>query len=66
MMGCPCNTCEHVFPGMNFCKAFPDGDGIPWFIITGHSNHLTPVAGDHGVRYRYGGPQMGPKPRWAP
>lgn len=66
MLGCPCNTCARVYPGMDFCEAFPDGEGIPATIITGRDNHLTETAGDHGLRYVYGGPKMGPKPRWAP
>ena len=65
VMGCPCNTCGHVFPDMSFCRAFPDGEGIPADIATGRSNHLTEVAGDHGLRYVYA-PALGPKPAWAP
>ena len=36
MMGCPCNTRAHVYPGMSFCEAFPDGEGIPTGILNGH------------------------------
>ena len=60
-----CNTCAHVFPGYAFCEAFPDGEGIPWNIITGHNDHLTEVEGDHGVRYLYA-PELGPKPSFLP
>ena len=63
--GRPCNTCTHVFPGYLFCEAFPDGEGIPGNVATGHNNHLTEVVGDHGLRYVYE-PRLGPKPAWAP
>ena len=66
MMGCPCNTCAHVYPGMSYCEAFQDGESIPANIMTGRNNHLTGVAGDHGLHYVYD-PACGlPKPSWGP
>lgn len=64
MQGCPCNTCARVYPGMDFCQAFPSGAGIPDFIVKGRHNHLTHVEGDGGMLYVYDG--LGPKPAWAP
>ncbi len=36
---------------VNVCKAFPDGDGIPFEIAYGDNKHTEPFPGDHGIQY---------------
>jgi len=35
----------------HYCKAFPDGDGIPEEIYLGEHEHKTPYPGDNGIQF---------------
>lgn len=41
----------------NFCKAFPDGEGIPKAIYLGEHDHRDAYTGDHGVRFEAVAPE---------
>jgi hypothetical protein len=58
-----CNTSAHVFVDYTTCEAYPEG--IPLYILTGLSHHMTEQEGDHGLQYVYA-QSLGPKPSWAP
>lgn len=44
-----CNTCKHFQKKALRCAAFPDG--IPWIILSGTIDHLSPLPGDNGIQY---------------
>ncbi len=50
---CPCMRCKHYIkePGSVYCKAFPNGDGIPEEIFFGENLHKEPYPGDHGIQF---------------
>lgn len=37
-----CRNCKHYIKG-HYCKAYPDGDGIPLSILTGKNDHSKPL-----------------------
>ncbi|MGL5923826.1 cytoplasmic protein [Chroococcidiopsis sp.] len=39
-----CGYCKHLTKS-SFCKAFPDGTGIPLFIANGEIPHLQKIGG---------------------
>lgn len=49
-----CLDCKH-FMGIKgiglFCKAFPDGSGIPLAILDSTCVHTIPYPGDRGIRF---------------
>jgi len=64
--GQACNSCTHLYVDHATCEAFPDGEGIPDYILGGLFNHVTPAPGDHGIQYEYAPESRMPKPDWAP
>jgi len=46
-----CFYCAH-YKSKYFCKAFPDGGGIPTEILEGEHNHLTEYPGDNGIMFQ--------------
>lgn len=51
-----CSYCKHLYrerdvPPPAFCKAFPNGVGIPDSIWYGDIKHRHPFGGDHGLQF---------------
>jgi hypothetical protein len=51
-----CDACKHFHDPSKpdddaTCDAFPDGDGIPFAIISGRHIHNEPFPGDHGIMF---------------
>lgn len=57
-----CLSCQHFYKDKRrfddellethfYCAAFPDGNGIPFEIISGGEPHKGPYPGDNGIQY---------------
>ncbi len=52
-----CLKCKHQIENPKgkmfgfYCKAFPDGEGIPNEIFSTQVSHRKPYPGDHGIRF---------------